>query len=98
MAFNRDEEEDDLYDSVIAMADRMGIKGKDRQAYIHDHMTQGGYEQVQTRESYAKVQQEEEEGESGGSRWGFGGGGGRGSGGRNQGRSGSRNSDDGDHF
>jgi hypothetical protein len=95
MPFNRDdEEEDDLYESVIRMADRMQIKGKERQAYIHDHMTQGGYEQVQTRESYAKVKQAEEEGDGGGgSRWGFGGSSGGGSSRRS--RRDSRDDDDG---
>ncbi len=91
--FRSDEEEDDLYDAVCAMADRMGIKGKERTAYIHDHMTQGGYEQVQTRESYAKVQQEEPEQGGGGSRWGFGGGGRESSG-----RSAASSRDDGDRY
>jgi hypothetical protein len=97
MPFNRsDDDEDDLYDSVSAMADRMGIKGKERQAYIHDHMTQGGYEQIQSRESYVKIQQQEEDEGGGGSRWGFGGGGGRGGGSSR--RSGGRNGDDDDRF
>jgi hypothetical protein len=78
MPFNRDEEEDDLYDSVSAMADRMGLKGDKRAVYIDDHMTQGGYQRVQSRESYAKVQREEDEQGDSGNRWGFGGRGGTG--------------------
>jgi hypothetical protein len=94
MPFNRDEEEEDnLFDSVTAMADRMGLKGDKRATYIHDHMTQGGYQQVQTRESYTRVQQEEDEGGSDGNRWGFGGRGG--GGGRNRS---SRSSDNDDNF
>jgi hypothetical protein len=59
MAFRSEEEEDDLFDQVTAMADRMGLKGPKRQEYIHDHMTQGGYEMVQTRESYQRIRQDE---------------------------------------
>jgi hypothetical protein len=93
MAFNRDEDEDNLFDSVTAMADRMGLKGDKRATYIHDHMTQGGYQQVQTRESYTRVKQEEDEGGSDGNRWGFGS---RGGGsGRNRGGGGG---DDNDNF
>ena len=78
--FRSDEEDDDnLYDDVVRMADRMQLKGPKRQEYIHDHMLQGGYEPVQSREAYAKVQQEEPEGDGGGG-W-FGGGGTRGRGG-----------------
>lgn len=63
---NNEDEEDDLYDSVVAMADRMKLQGKERQAYIHDHMLQGGYEPVQSREAYARVQKQEDEGGQGG--------------------------------
>lgn len=69
--FREEEEEDSLYDDVVRMADRMGLKGEKRATYIDDHMTQGGYERVQSRESYAKIRQEEEE-PRGGNRWGFG--------------------------
>lgn len=70
---NRNEEEDDLYDQVSSMADRMGLQGEKRALYIDDHMMQGGYQRVQSRESYAKVQQEE--GDQGSSHRWFGGGG-----------------------
>src|SRR5277367_4661019 len=81
MAFNRDDEdEDNLFDSVTAMADRMGLKGDKRTVYIHDHMTQGGYQQVQTRESYTRIKQEEDDDQGGdANKWGFGGGRGGGS-------------------
>jgi hypothetical protein len=93
MPFNHDEEEDDLYESVSRMADRMGLKGEKRATYIDDHMLQGGYERVQSRESYAKVQQEEEGGGGDGNRWGFG----RGRGGGGGNRRSSRGDDD-DNF
>jgi hypothetical protein len=70
--FRNDDEEDDLYESVSAMADRMGLKDDKRATYIDDHMLQGGYTRVQSRESYAKVRQEEGEQGDGGNRWGFG--------------------------
>jgi hypothetical protein len=97
MPFNRDDEDDDLFDAVSAMADRMGLQGKERAAYIDDHMTQGGYGRVQSRESYARLKRDEEEGEAtDSSRWGFGRGGG--GGGRDRGRSGASSRDNGDAF
>lgn len=59
--FNREEEEDDLFDRVSDMADRMGLQGDKRAVYIDDHMEQGGYERVQTRESYARIRQNEDD-------------------------------------
>lgn len=76
MPFNRDDE-DLTFDEVSAMADRLGLKGKQRSNYIDDHMIQLGYEPVQSRESYVRRQQEEAE--DAGNRWGFGGGSSRGS-------------------
>jgi hypothetical protein len=32
------------YDGVVAMAKRLGLKGEERQDYIHTHMTGLGYE------------------------------------------------------
>lgn len=95
---NQSDEEDDTFDQVSSMADRLGLKGADRQSYIHDHMTQLGYDAMQTRESYLKRPEEPEDQQSGGSRW-FGGGG-RQQGGRQQsGRQQSgRRGDDGDSF
>lgn len=71
--FRNEEDEDDLFDTVSAMADRMGLKGDKRSTYIDDHMLQGGYARVQSRESYAKVRQEEDDQGDSGNRWGFGG-------------------------
>jgi hypothetical protein len=34
------------YDSVVAMAKRMGLKGDERSEYIHAHMTGLGYDAV----------------------------------------------------
>jgi hypothetical protein len=91
---NEDEDEDNLYDQVDAMATRLGLQGKERQNYIHDHMIQGGYEQVQTRESYVRLQQDDDQGDRSGNRWGFGRSQDQGSGRRQPPRS----SDDGDRF
>jgi hypothetical protein len=38
--------DDDLYDVVSGMADRIGLEGKERSQYIHNHMTRGGYRAV----------------------------------------------------
>jgi hypothetical protein len=93
MAFNRDEEDDDLFDSVSRMADRMGLKGDKRATYIDDHMMQGGYERVQSREGYSRVRDQDDEGGDGGNRWGFGGGG-RSGGRRGRGGSSGRSRDE----
>lgn len=71
---NNNEDDNDLFETVNKMADRMGLKGKERATYVDDHMIQGGYTRVQTRESYARIKNNEEEGGGGTSRWGFGGG------------------------
>lgn len=104
MAFMRDneeEEEDGLFDEVVRLADRLGLKGDKRANYIDDHMTEAGYERVQTRDSYVRVrEQDEDEDGSGRSRW-FGGSRGRDQGGREQGgrQNSSRNSrDDSDRY
>ena len=34
------------YESLAKTADRMGLKGRDRTKYIHDHMTRFGYKPV----------------------------------------------------
>jgi hypothetical protein len=87
-----DDDEDNTFDEVVGMANRLGLKGKGRMTYIDDHMMQLGYTPVQSRESYVKAQQDEGEEEAGSSgRWGFG----DGKRGRNSRR---RNDDDGDSF
>lgn len=40
------DKDDDLLDSVTAMADRLKLKGKERGSYIHEHMTRSGYKAV----------------------------------------------------
>lgn len=71
MPFRDEENEDSTFDEVSAMADRLGLKGKNRAAYIDDHMVGLGYEPVQSRDSY--IRREEEQEQSGpGSRWGIG--------------------------
>ena len=41
-----DDKEDDLYDRVADMADRLDLSGREREQYIHEHMTRGGYRAV----------------------------------------------------
>ena len=52
------EDDDDLMESVTRMADRLKIKGSERQKYIHEHMTRGGYKAVP---NYVKADDDEEE-------------------------------------
>jgi hypothetical protein len=40
------DKDDDLFESVSAMADRIGLKGSDKTKYVHDHMTRGGYKAI----------------------------------------------------
>ena len=72
---NDDEEEDEttLFDDVVRMANRLGLQGEHRTNYIDDHMTEAGYERIQTKDSYVKIQQaDDDRQDSGRSRW-FGG-------------------------
>lgn len=73
MGIVNNEEGPDFWDRVNGMADELGLEGEGRANYIDDHMIQGGYTRVQSRESYAKVAAEGETEQSPGSRWGFGG-------------------------
>jgi hypothetical protein len=41
-----DDKDDDLYDQVSAMADRLGLEGSERNRYVHEHMTRAGYDAV----------------------------------------------------
>jgi hypothetical protein len=40
------DKDDDYPDKVNEMADRLGLKGRERNTYIHEHMTRGGYRAV----------------------------------------------------
>lgn len=35
--------DDDLFETVSSMAERLGLSGKERRTYIHEHMTRSGY-------------------------------------------------------
>ena len=37
------DDDDDLIGTVSGMADRLKLSGKERQTYIHEHMTRSGY-------------------------------------------------------
>jgi hypothetical protein len=82
---DRDEENAD-FDTVSAMADRLGLEGKERNKYVHEHMDRLGYDAVPT---YVRREEESQERESGG----FFGGRDRGSS-RDSGRRRERDSDD----
>ena len=72
-----DDKEDDFFDQVSAMAERLGLKGDKRKRYIHDHMTQAGYD---WEPSYFKADRGDDDGDSFspfGSRGGSGAGSGR---------------------
>jgi hypothetical protein len=40
------DKDDDLFETVSAMADRLKLKGQERTKYVHDHMTRGGYRAI----------------------------------------------------
>lgn len=63
VARDRDEGKSDQedYESVSKMADRLQLKGKDRSRYIHDHMTGFGYRMVP---SYVREDEDGEEEDS----------------------------------
>jgi hypothetical protein len=52
------DEENEDFDTVSAMADRMRLEGKDRQRYIHEHMDRLGYDAVPT---YVRREEEGED-------------------------------------
>lgn len=52
------DKDDDLLDSVSAMADRMGLTGRERSRYIHEHMTRSGFKAVP---QYVKAEDDEDE-------------------------------------
>ena len=54
--------DDDFFDAVQSMADRLGLEGEDRAKYVHEHMTRGGYDAVP---QYVKRQPDPEEEGSG---------------------------------
>jgi hypothetical protein len=58
-------EDDDDIGTVQKMADRLKLKGKDRDTYIHEHMTGLGYK---TKVSYTR----EEDDDTQGNRFGLG--------------------------
>jgi hypothetical protein len=65
----RDDDDDDFFDSVSSMADRLKLKGRDRSRYIDEHMTGAGYKRVQTKESYQRPEKDDDDDEDGGRRF-----------------------------
>jgi hypothetical protein len=55
------DDDDDTFDRVSDLADRLGLKGKDRDRYIHNHMEDMGYGRVTTKESYQKKHDDDDE-------------------------------------
>jgi S-adenosylmethionine:tRNA-ribosyltransferase-isomerase (queuine synthetase) len=84
------DKDDDLLDSVNAMADRLKLKGKERTTYVHEHMTRSGYRAVP---NYVKSEDDDDDDDGGSTFFGKRSGSGSGSGSR---RSRSRRDDDDD--
>lgn len=57
--------DDDFHDQVLAMADRLGLKGDRRRKYVHEHMTSGGYRMEPTYVPDDKDDDDDEETDSG---------------------------------
>lgn len=51
------DEDDDLYESVERMADRLHLEGREKERYIHEHMTRGGYRAIP---QYVRDEEEED--------------------------------------
>jgi hypothetical protein len=62
-----DKDDDDLYDTVSGMADRLKLKGEERGRYIHEHMTRSGYKAVP---NYVKADDDDDDDDSGSSFFG----------------------------
>jgi hypothetical protein len=75
------DDNDDLFSTVTGMADRLKLSGKERQTYIHEHMTRSGYRMEPT---YVPGDDDDDDDSSGGGFFG--------SGSRNPSRSRSRSS------
>jgi len=58
-----DEKRDKLIERFSGLADKLGLKGRDRQAYIDDHMKVSGYKAVR---SYTPADEDDNKGR----RWG----------------------------
>lgn len=58
---NDTNDSDQDYESVSKMADRMGLKGRDREKYVHEHMTSLGYS---SRRSYYTPEDEDDDGDN----------------------------------
>jgi hypothetical protein len=56
------DQDDDLFDSVTAMAERIGLSGKDKDRYVHEHMTRGGYRAIP---QYVKDDEQDEQDDRG---------------------------------
>jgi hypothetical protein len=59
------DKDDDLHDVVSGLADRYKLKGKDRDKFIHEHMTAGGYRAVP---NYVPADKDDDDDDSG-PRW-----------------------------
>jgi hypothetical protein len=58
------DEEDDTFETVTMMADRLKLTGSKRENYIHNHMSDLGYKRVTTRESYVPAKDDDDDEES----------------------------------
>jgi hypothetical protein len=56
-----EDDEDDTFERVSDLAERLGLKGKDRDRYIHNHMEDMGYARVTSKESYQKKRDDDDD-------------------------------------
>lgn len=49
---------DDIFDKVTGLADEIGLAGREKMTYIHEHMTRLGYEMIP---SYKKKEETPDE-------------------------------------
>jgi hypothetical protein len=61
----RDDEEDDTFDRISEMADRLKLSGGKRDNYIHNHMSDLGYKRVTNRESYVPAKDDDDDDDRG---------------------------------
>jgi hypothetical protein len=61
------DDNDDYFDLLSEVADRAKLTGRNRAKFLDDFMDAGGYESVQSRDSYRRREETEDNGRGGGS-------------------------------
>lgn len=55
-----DDATDAFFDSVKSMADSIGLTGREKNKYVHEHMIRAGYEAIPT---YVKASEQDDDGD-----------------------------------